>query len=60
MLITDDLLATGGTIHATVKLVEELGGIVAGLAFLIELDYLDGRGKLAELGEYDIFSLVTF
>lgn len=60
VLITDDLLATGGTIHATVKLVEELGGIVAGLAFLIELDYLDGRGKLAELGEYDIFSLVTF
>ncbi|MFB5662191.1 adenine phosphoribosyltransferase [Alteribacillus sp. HJP-4] len=57
VLITDDLLATGGTINATIKLVEELGGEVACLAFLIELSYLNGRGKL---GEYDIFSLVTF
>jgi adenine phosphoribosyltransferase len=46
VLIIDDLLATGGTIEATKKLVEELGGIVAGAAFLIELTYLNGRDKL--------------
>ena len=45
-LITDDLLATGGTIEATIQLVEELGGVVAGIAFLIELSELDGRNKL--------------
>ncbi|MBU8879520.1 adenine phosphoribosyltransferase [Bacillus sp. FJAT-29790] len=57
VLITDDLLATGGTIEATIKLVEELGGIVAGIAFLIELTYLDGRKKL---GKYDIMTLMEF
>ncbi|PLS15625.1 adenine phosphoribosyltransferase [Bacillus sp. M6-12] len=57
VLITDDLLATGGTIEATIKLVEELGGIVAGIAFLIELSYLDGKSKL---DGYDILSLMTF
>src|SRR5699024_9092680 len=46
VLITDDLLATGGTIEATIKLVEELGGIIVGCAFLIELGYLDGISKL--------------
>ncbi|EIP1892480.1 adenine phosphoribosyltransferase [Listeria monocytogenes] len=46
VLITDDLLATGGTIEATIKLVEELGGIVAGCAFLIELKELEGHKKL--------------
>src|SRR5690606_886177 len=46
VLITDDLLATGGTIEATIKLVEELGGVVVGCAFLIELGYLDGISKL--------------
>ncbi|PXW90000.1 adenine phosphoribosyltransferase [Streptohalobacillus salinus] len=46
VLITDDLLATGGTIEATIKLVEELGGVVVGCAFLIELTYLNGRDKL--------------
>ncbi|MGL4987923.1 MAG: adenine phosphoribosyltransferase, partial [Cetobacterium sp.] len=46
VLIVDDLLATGGTIEATVKLIEELGGVVAGLAFLIELEDLNGREKL--------------
>ena len=40
VLILDDLLATGGTIEATIKLVEELGGVVVGIAFLIELTYL--------------------
>lgn len=47
VLITDDLLATGGTIEATINLVEQLGGVVVGCAFLIELTYLDGRDKLA-------------
>jgi adenine phosphoribosyltransferase len=57
VLITDDLLATGGTIEATIKLVEELGGIVVGAAFLIELSYLDGRDKL---DCYDVFTLMTY
>lgn len=47
ILIVDDLLATGGTAAATVKLVEELGGRVEGLAFLIELVELRGRDRLA-------------
>src|SRR5699024_5668323 len=46
VLITDDLLATGGTIEATIKLIEQLGGIVVRCAFLIELGYLDGMSKL--------------
>ncbi|OIJ16594.1 adenine phosphoribosyltransferase [Anaerobacillus alkalilacustris] len=57
VLIADDLLATGGTIEATIKMVEELGGIVAGIAFMIELNYLDGRQKL---GKYEIFSLTQY
>ncbi|MBT2754609.1 adenine phosphoribosyltransferase [Mesobacillus foraminis] len=57
VLITDDLLATGGTIEATIKLVEELGGIVAGIAFLIELSYLEGRSKI---GKYDILTLMEY
>lgn len=57
VLITDDLLATGGTIDATIKLVEELGGVVAGIAFLIELTYLDGREKLEG---YDILTLMQY
>lgn len=57
VLITDDLLATGGTMEATIKLVEELGGIVAGLAFLVELTYLEGRKKLAG---YDILTLMEY
>ncbi|MCM3237124.1 adenine phosphoribosyltransferase [Heyndrickxia oleronia] len=57
VLITDDLLATGGTIEATIKLVEELGGIVAGIAFLIELSYLEGRKKL---DGYDILTLMNY
>jgi adenine phosphoribosyltransferase len=46
VLIVDDLLATGGTASATVQLVKQLGGIVQGVAFLIELVGLDGRSKL--------------
>ncbi|WP_085991809.1 adenine phosphoribosyltransferase [Oceanobacillus senegalensis] len=57
VLITDDLLATGGTIEATIKLVEELGGIVAGCAFLIELSYLDGMDKLKD---YDVLTLMKY
>jgi adenine phosphoribosyltransferase len=57
VLITDDLLATGGTIEATIKLVEQLGGEVIGTAFLIELTYLDGRQKL---NNYDIFTLTQY
>ena len=51
VLITDDLLATGGTIEATIELVEKLGGVVVGCAFLIELGYLDGMSKLKD---YDV------
>ena len=47
VLIVDDLLATGGTASATVKLVKELGGDIAGVSFLIELEFLNGRSKLA-------------
>lgn len=57
VLITDDLLATGGTIDATIRLVEQLGGVVAGIAFLIELSYLEGRSKL---DKYDILTLMEF
>ena len=46
VLIFDDLLATGGTIKATIELVEKLGGIVVGCAFLIELMDLHGRDKI--------------
>lgn len=49
VLIVDDLLATGGTVLATINLVESLGGIVVGLAFLIELRYLKGRENLPEV-----------
>ncbi|OFS64101.1 adenine phosphoribosyltransferase [Nosocomiicoccus sp. HMSC09A07] len=57
VLITDDLLATGGTIEAAIHLVEALGGIVVGLAFLIELNYLNGRDKIKD---YEIISLLEY
>lgn len=57
VLITDDLLATGGTIEATIKLVEDLGGIVVGCAFLIELAYLNGMDKLKD---YDVMALMQY
>src|ERR1700691_1943506 len=47
--LVDDLLATGGTMEATVKLVRQLGGDIAGLAFAIELDFLRGRDRFKEL-----------
>lgn len=57
VLIVDDLLATGGTVEATIKIIEQMGGIVAGCAFLIELTYLDGREKLKG---YDICTLMQY
>ena len=57
VLVVDDLLATGGTVEATIKLVEELGGVVAGLAFLIELVDLKGRDKL---NNYPIITLMQY
>jgi adenine phosphoribosyltransferase len=57
VLIIDDLLATGGTALATCKLVEALGGKVAGCAFVVELAFLKGRQKLMP---YPILSLVTY
>ena len=57
VVLVDDLLATGGTMEATVKLVKQLGGEIAGLAFAIELDFLKGRERFPE---YDIFSLLHY
>jgi len=57
VLVHDDLLATGGTTEAIVKLVEQLGATVVGLAFVIELEFLHGRDKLP--GQ-DVFSLITY
>lgn len=57
VLVHDDVLATGGTAKATVELVEQLGGEVVGLPFLIELTFLNGRAKLAG---YDVFSLIEY
>ena len=55
--IVDDLLATGGTMEATAKLIEELGGEVVSMQFLIELEFLDGREKLAN---YNVESLIKY
>lgn len=49
VLICDDLLATGGTVEATVRLIEELGGVVVGAAFIIELEELKGREKISKV-----------
>jgi adenine phosphoribosyltransferase len=57
VLILDDLLATGGTARAKIQLVEQAGGIVAGLAFLIELTGLRGRDRLQG---YDVFNLLSY
>lgn len=57
VLILDDLLATGGTAAAACKLVQQLGGIIVGVAFLIELSFLKGREKLKG---HDVFSLVLY
>lgn len=57
VVIADDLLATGGTASAVVRLVEELGGEVVGLAFVVELEFLPGRKKLEG---YDVRSLIKY
>jgi adenine phosphoribosyltransferase len=57
VLIVDDLLATGGTAVATAELAHGLGAKIAGLAFVVELDFLKGREKLAP---YDVFSLLHY
>ncbi len=57
VLIVDDLLATGGTVEAAVKLIESMGGEVVGCAFLIELEALKGRDLLKG---YDVFSVLKY
>lgn len=57
IIIVDDLLATGGTCAATVQLTKEVGAHIAGLAFVIELDFLKGRDRLKG---YDVFSLLHY
>lgn len=57
VLVVDDLLATGGTVRASIALVEQLGGVVEKVAFLIELSFLPGREKLKG---YDIVSVITY
>lgn len=57
VLIVDDLLATGGTARAVTQLVEQLGGTVVGLGFVVELTFLGGREKLSG---YNVFSLLQY
>ncbi len=57
VVIVDDVLATGGTVEAACRLVGNIGAKVSGLAFLIELGFLNGRKNLAK---YDICSLITY
>jgi adenine phosphoribosyltransferase len=57
VIIVDDLLATGGTAEATAKLAESLGAEIAGMGFVVELDFLNPRAKLPN---YDIFSLLHY
>jgi adenine phosphoribosyltransferase len=57
VLVHDDVLATGGTAKATVELVEQLGGVVVGLPFIIELAFLSGRERLQG---HDVYSLIEY
>jgi adenine phosphoribosyltransferase len=57
VLIHDDVLATGGTAKAKIELVEQLGGVVVGVLFIISLEFLNGREKLAG---YDVHSLIQY
>jgi adenine phosphoribosyltransferase len=57
VVVLDDVLATGGTAKSKVELVEGLGGVVVGVLFVIELTFLDGRGKL---DGYDVHSLIQY
>ena len=57
VVIIDDLIATGGTVEAAVRLVEELGGVVVKIVFLMELEGLKGREKLKG---YDVASVIRY
>jgi adenine phosphoribosyltransferase len=57
VIVLDDVLATGGTARAKIDLVEQLGGAVVGALFVIELTFLDGRGKL---DGYDVHALISY
>jgi adenine phosphoribosyltransferase len=57
VIIVDDLLATGGTAEATIKLATSLGAEIAGLGFVVELDFLHGRDRLTQ---YDVYSLLHY
>ncbi len=59
VLLVDDLIATGGTAEATLKLIERAGGEVVGCAFVIDLPDLGGRARLEKLG-YEVLALCTF
>lgn len=57
VIVHDDVLATGGTAKAKCELVEQLGGEVVGVAFIISLEFLKGRERL---GDYDVYSLIQY
>ncbi|MEX2646460.1 MAG: adenine phosphoribosyltransferase [Gaiellaceae bacterium] len=57
VIVHDDVLATGGTAKAKCELVEQLGGEVVGVAFIIELEFLNGRDRLED---HDVFSLIQY
>lgn len=57
VIVVDDLLATGGTCHACIELVKSVGGEVAGVGFVVELDFLKGRDRLTGV---DVFSLLHY
>jgi len=57
VIVLDDVLATGGTARAKIELVESLGGVVAGIEFVIELSFLEARSRL---DGYDVHSLITY
>jgi adenine phosphoribosyltransferase len=56
-LIVDDLIATGGTAKATAGMVEKMGAVVVGVAFVVELTFLNGRDKLTK---YDVHSILKY
>ena len=58
VLLIDDLLATGGTVKANIELVENLGGKIVGIGFLIELGYLNGRKTIGD--KYDVYSIIQY
>lgn len=59
ILLVDDLIATGGTVEAGIKLIERMGGIVAGCSFIVDLPALGGSKKIAKMG-YNVICLTTF